>query len=187
MAEIDLTEIPAASIAIPAPGVLSIFAEAATGILSTKDSNGVVRTTGAQSVVAGTLIAAPPTVSGTAITMLGLANLSVNNIITPGSTGRIWITINGVVAQSTTADGAVWHIRTGTGVAPIHGAAVTGVQQGGQQAMKFLTGVLSVPFSISDIVIGAAVGVPLWIDLGVATVTGGVATFTQVNVSAFEV
>jgi hypothetical protein len=139
-----------------------------------------------QGAVAGALVASPTGVTNTSGLMLGLSNLSATNIITPLVTGRVSISISGVVAQSATADGAIWHIRTGTGTAPSNGGALTGTQSGGQQSMTYLTGVLKVPFSIESYVTGAAVGTPLWIDLVLGSVTAGTATMTQVMTTAFE-
>lgn len=136
--------------------------------------------------IAGALVAAPTGITNTSGLMLGLSNLSASNIITPQVTGRICITICGVVAQSATADGAFWHIRTGTGTAPSNGGALTGTQSGAQQSMTFLTGVLKVPFSITTYVTGLTAGTAVWIDLVLAAVTAGTATMTQVMVTAFE-
>lgn len=136
--------------------------------------------------VAGALVASPTGTTSTTGVMMGLSNLQAGNIITPQVTGRVCIMISGVIAQSATADGAKWAIRTGTGTAPANGAALTGADAGGEESMTFLTGVLKVPFCIVAYVTGAALGTALWIDLRLAAVTAGTATMTQVNVVAFE-
>lgn len=136
--------------------------------------------------VAGALVASPTGTTSATLVMMGLAASSASNIITPQVTGRICIMISGVMAQSTTADGAIWEIHTGTGSAPANGAATTGTLAGGQQSMTFLTGVLKVPFCIVAYVTGLTLGTAVWIDLAFARVTGGTATATQVMVSAFE-
>ena len=143
-------------------------------------------TLAAKPQIAGVRVASPAGIANTSGLMLGLSNLGAANIITPQVTGRVCITISGVVAQSTTADGAFWHIRTGTGTAPSNGGALTGTQSGGQQSMTFLTGVLKVPFCLTTIVTGLTLGTAAWIDLVLGTVTGGTATMTEVMVSAFE-
>ncbi len=136
-----------------------------------------------------TTLSTPMNPTGTASATAVMMGLSVTNsalIITPQVTGRVHVTITGVVAQSTTADGAFWDIKMGTGAAPANGAATTGTSYGSQQSMTFLTGVLKVPFSITALVTGLTVGTAYWIDLDLARVTGGTATMTQVAVSAFE-
>lgn len=170
----------------PASGKTKLFVNASKQ-LSQIDDAGLVTAFDGQNPVAGTLVASPTGIANTSGLMLGLSNLSASNIITPAYTGRILIVINGVVAQSTTADGAFWHIRTGTGTAPSNGGALTGTQSNGQQSMTFLTGVLKIPFSIQTIVTGLTLGTAVWIDLVLGTVTGGTATMTQVTVSALEI
>ena len=137
--------------------------------------------------VSGAVVGLPGGISNNSGLMLGLSDLSSSNIITPKTSGRLSITICGVVKQSTTADGAFWHIRTGTGTPPINGGALAGTQSGCQQSMTFLTGVLAVPFSITAFVTGLnTTGVSVWIDLVLGTATGGTATMTQVGTTAFE-
>lgn len=167
--------------ATPASGKTKLFINASKQ-LSQVDDAGLVTIANGQNAVSTSLTASPSGIANTGGLMLGL-----NTTITPVYTGRIHITICGVVAQSTTADGAFWHIRTGTGTAPTNGAALTGTQSGGQESMVFLTGVLKVPFSISTIVTGATLATALWIDLVLGTVTGGTATMTQVDIAAFEI
>jgi hypothetical protein len=128
----------------------------------------------------------PTGTSSATVVMMGLSNLNSALIITPQVTGRVLVQINGVIAQSTTADGAIFDIRMGTGTAPANGAAPSGTVYGGQMSMTFLTGVLKVPFSITALVTGLTVGTAYWIDIDLARVTGGTATMTQVCVSAFE-
>lgn len=172
--------------ATPASGDSGIYPNSSKQ-WSTIDDAGLVTILNGQNPVAGTLVASPTGIANTSGLMLGLSNLSASNIITPLLTGRVLITIQGVVAQSTTADGAFWHIRTGTGTAPSNGGALTGTQSGGQQSMTFLTGVLKVPFSITTLVTGATLATALWIDLVLGTVTGGTATVTQATVTACEI
>lgn len=165
----------------PSSGKVALFTNTSKQ-LSQVDDAGVVTVLNGQNAVSASLTASPSGIANTGGLMLGL-----NTMITPVYTGRVLITICGVVAQSTTADGAFWHIRTGTGSAPANGAALIGTQQGGQQSMTFLTGVLKVPFSISVIQTGLMLATAIWVDLVLGTVTGGTATMTQVEVSAVEI
>ncbi len=171
--------------ATPASGKCKVFFNSAKQLCQVDDA-GLVTIFDGQNPVAGALVASPTGITNTSGLMLGLSNLSASNIITPLYTGRLLITICGVIAQSTTADGAFWHIRTGTGTAPSNGGALTGTQSGGQQSMTFLTGVLKVPFSITTFVTGLTLGTAVWTDLVLAAVTGGTATMTQVMTSITE-
>jgi hypothetical protein len=122
----------------------------------------------------------PTGTTSTAGVMMGLAQA-----ITPQVTGRILVTVCGVVAQSTTADGATWQIRVGTGSAPANAAALTGTAYGSLQSMTF-TGVLKVPFSLTALVTGLTVGTAAWVDVSLAAVTAGTATMTSVACSVTE-
>lgn len=186
MAASELLVTNGATPATPASGKTKLFVNSSKQLSQVNDA-GTVTVFNGQNAVAGTLVASPTGISNTSGLMLGLSNSSASNIITPVYTGRVLITIQGVVAQSGTGNGAFWHIRTGTGTAPSNGGALTGTQSNGQQSMTFLTGVLKVPFSITTIVTGATLATALWIDLVLGTVTAGTATMTQVTVSAVEI
>ena len=113
--------------------------------------------------------------------------MGLNQVITPKTTTRLLVTISGVVSQSTTADGAKWQIRAGTGAAPTNGAALTGTAYGSLQQMTFLTGVLSIPFSLTALITGLTVNTATWVDVSLAAITGGTATMTSVSVSVEEI
>ncbi len=146
------------------------------------DDAGLVTVFNGQNPVASSLTASPTGTTNTSGLMQGLAGA-----ITPLYTGRVHITICGVVAQSTTADGGFWHVRTGTGAPPANAGALTGTQSGCQQSMTFLTGVLKCPFSLTTIVTGLTLGTAIWIDLVLGAVTAGTITMTQVQITAIEI
>jgi hypothetical protein len=52
--------------------------------------------------------------------------------------------------------------------------------------MTFLTGLLSIPFSITALITGLTIGTAVWIDLSLGANTGGTATVTSVAVSVNE-
>jgi hypothetical protein len=118
--------------------------------------------------------------------MMGLTTSYGLSTITPMQSGRIHVTIDGVVAN-TNGNGAKWDIRMGTGTDQTNQGTMAGTAYGGQQSMTALTGVLKCPFSTTALVTGLTVGTAYWIDVDLAAVTGGTATMTQVAVSAFEV
>lgn len=113
--------------------------------------------------------------------MMGLAIL-----FTPNKTGRVRITVQGQLGNTTTADGCTVQISTGTGGAPANGAAVTGTQQGVAQTWTSLTGVLNAPLFVFAVVTGLAIGTQIWVDLAVKAVTGGSASVTSLVIDIEE-
>jgi hypothetical protein len=167
---------------------LELYVDSTTKLLTSVNSAGVVNIYNKEAVV--TTLSTPMNPTGTTNTtglMMGLSNTNSALILTPIMTGRIFITICGVVANTTTADGAKWQIRAGTGAAPANAAALTGTAYGSLQQMTFLTGVLSAPFSCTALITGLAVGTAVWLDISLGANTAGTATMTSVAVSAFEV
>lgn len=178
----------------PSAGLLDAYSNSTKQFCTINESGYVIadpvvrqsETRAVKPQLSGGLVAAPTAITDTSGLMLGCSNITAACIITPQVTGRILVMVNGVVAQDTTADGAFWHIRMGTGTAPSNGDALTGTQYGGQQSMTFLTGVLSVPFALQAVATGLTLGTAAWVDLVVGAATGGSVTMTQVNVTAFE-
>ncbi len=182
------------SLGTPSAGLLDLYSNATKQFCTINDgafviADPVVReneTRAVQPQISGGLTAAPGGITNTSGLMLGLSNITAACIITPQVTGRVMVWVNGVIAQSTSGDGAFWHIRWGTGTAPSNAGALTGTQIGGQQSFTALTGVLKVPFAIQAYLTGATLGTAVWLDLVLAAVTGGTATMTQVQLNAFE-
>jgi len=128
----------------------------------------------------------PTGTTSTTGVMMGLAGS-----ITPARSGIVLINISGTVTNSASvSNGASVQIRTGTGTAPANGAALAGTAQG--SAVRMLNpsdtrgGTITVPFSANAIVTGLAVGTAVWIDTGVAAITGGTATISNVSISVNE-
>lgn len=161
---------------------LELYVDSSSKALSSVNSAGTVINYAAAANV--TTLSTPLNPTGTTNTtglMMGL-----NKIITPVRSGNLQVTICGVVANSTTADGAKWQIRAGTGSAPANAAVLTGTAYGSLQQMTFLTGLLSIPFSITALITGLTIGTAVWIDLSLGANTGGTATVTSVAVSVNE-
>lgn len=138
----------------------------------------------------GTNIDPTGTTSTTGV-MAGLSNLSSGCIITPANSGTILIIISGQAENNTGDDGFKFDIRYGTGTAPSNGNALTGTVvgstvTGSSVASSTTTSVPIMPFSHQGIVTGLTAGTAYWIDLGIYAVTGGTATFSNVNVSVIE-
>lgn len=136
---------------------------------------------------------ASPTGRASASTvMLGLAAL-----ITPAASGRIVVLCTGVVGNGTTTDGANLQLYFGTGAAPANNAAASGTAFGGAQAIaSFVTSELTTSYALSGafnvtgqqyLGTGTAPTITTyWIDIGFSS-TAGTVTFTQVNLTAWEV
>lgn len=119
----------------------------------------------------------------TAGAMMGLAGA-----ITPVNTGRVAITVSGDCFNAgAIADGVTIAIRTGTGTAPVNAAALTGTIRGTTINYVTATTAEKAPFSLSALVTGLTVGTAVWIDLGVANITGGTATVENITIVAVEV
>lgn len=117
------------------------------------------------------------------------ATLKMNGLactVTPVSTGRVIFTVTGMAAQDTTGDGVTYKLADGTGVAPTNAAAATGTVISATQTWTALTGMLTVPFSLSASATGLALNTAVWFDLQIADVTGGTASVTSVDCTAEE-
>lgn len=128
---------------------------------------------------------APSNPTGTTNTtglMMGLAGS-----ITPNITGNVRIAVNGTISNPTAiADGAKVQIRVGTGTAPANAAALTGTVCGTQVQYVAATTAQKAPFSLDCYATGLTPGVAEWIDVGLAAITGGTATISDVNIVATE-
>ena len=146
--------------------------------------------TGGTSIVGGLTTslalydASPANPTGTTDTtgkMMGLAGA-----ITLAASGKLLITITGTIFNTTAiADGGKVQIRYGTGTAPANAAALTGTAAGSLQRYITATTAEVAPFSVSAAVAGLALGT-YWIDVGLAAITGGTATITDVHIVAVE-
>ena len=152
------------------------------GYLHIRTALGVATVVSAFAVTTQASPADPPGTASAAGVMMGLAVT-----MTPRVTGRIQVIITGTIANATAiADGATVQLRTGTGAAPANGDALTGTAAGGLVQYIAATVLEKAPFTVSAIISGLTLGVMTWMDLGVAAVTGGTATVTDLSVSAVE-
>lgn len=135
----------------------------------------------------GTSVAEPAdpatTASGTGV-MMGLA-LS----FTPKRTGRMLLKFNGDTDNTTSNDGTLIQIRTGTGAAPANGAALTGTTRGrlirSNNNTALAGGWNILPVS-SHRYENFTVGTTYWLDISLATVGGGTARVRDIEISAIE-
>jgi hypothetical protein len=118
--------------------------------------------------------------------MNGLGAAAAPCTITPTSSGNVTFTISGALNQNTTADGVTYALAIGTGTAPANAAAATGTIISATPIWTALTGMLTVPFSVTASSTNLPIGVAQWYDLQVADVTGGTATIKFVDCTAIE-
>lgn len=128
----------------------------------------------------------PANPTGTANTtgvMMGLGAL-----FTPVKSGSVMVMITGSLTNNTASDGAKGQIRYGTGAAPANGAALTGTAVGNQPRAlnNASTAALVTPVAFIAIITGLTLGTQYWFDIGLAAITGGTATLTDVTVDVIE-
>ena len=124
----------------------------------------------------------PGTTSSTTGVMMGLAGA-----ITPAVNGKILIIISGDVDNGTNARGSKMQIRYGTGAAPNNGVALTGTAVGALQNFFQNNANERHCFSVQAVVTGLSVGTPYWVDLSLASVTGGTSRVRDISISIIEV
>jgi hypothetical protein len=128
--------------------------------------------------------ASPSAPSGTTSTtglMMGLAVA-----ITPLVSGNLEIKLVGSIANATATDGAKAQLRYGTGTAPANGAALTGTTSGSLVEATQLLAAQKVPFALLGYVSGLTLGTAYWVDVGLAAITGGTATITDLYIFVEE-
>ena len=149
------------------------------------DNSTKVATTAYVDRTVGSTVASPADPAGTTATaaavMMGLAGT-----VTPTKTGRVLFTVSGQLANGTAGDGATVQMQTGTGTAPLNGAALTGTQRGNIQTVTSVSAAQKSGFGFAVPVTGLTLGTAVWIDIAVKAVTGGTATATGLTVSAVE-
>ena len=123
----------------------------------------------------------PSTTSSSTGVMMGLAGS-----ITPAYSGVIMIIISGDMGNNTNNTGVQSQIRYGTGSAPANGAALTGTTAGSLVKMTVNNANNSMPFSLNAIVSGLTVGTTYWIDISLATISGGTVRTKDLSISVIE-
>lgn len=139
---------------------------------------------GRAGVYSGVNYAFTTTTTGSGV-MLGAG---VGNMrITPALTGRVLVTICGIVANNTAGSGVQVALRYGAGTAPAQAAAATGTSPAQCfQTLNSATANMAVPYSLTALLTGLAVGTAYWFDLSVAANIGGTATLSTAVFNAIE-
>lgn len=136
-------------------------------------------------------IVAPSNPTGTASTSsvyMGLGRSPYSFLITPSSSGKVFVTIIGNMVNSVAGGGVAAGAAYGTGVAPANGGpnntgtsftgAIfrTGAAWGANQAT---------PFAMSGALSGLTPGTPIWVDIAIQAMSGGTAALTGLSFAAF--
>jgi hypothetical protein len=117
-----------------------------------------------------------PTTSTTPV----MAGLKV--LYTPGTTGRVKVTVQATMANATAGDGGTLQLSFGTGKAPTNGDALTGTQAGTVAQSVSPTAKSAFTVAAFAIVTGLTVGTECWFDLAYAAVTGGTLAVSNVTI-----
>jgi hypothetical protein len=139
---------------------------------------------------AAPLAVTPANPASTTSTTLVMAGIGSTAVITPNATGRLRITVNGDIYNSTaTASNAVG-LYGGAGTAPSNGAAASGYTALGNPVKGRGSAAIvgyGLPFSLTWVVTGLTVGTAYWIDLGFDTGTAAdAANLEDLSVTATE-
>lgn len=125
------------------------------------------------------------TTSTAAQVMMGLGSTIT---ATPASTGKLWISIKGIITNSTgSPDGWNAVLRWGTGVAPANGAALTGTAIGPNWQGVVPSASAPYTFNVDFKVTGLANGVPVWFDVSIQAAVAGTALVKSVTATIVEV
>ena len=122
----------------------------------------------------------PTTTTSTVGVMMGLG---ASASITPTFTGKLMIVISGDIDNDTNSRGSVVQIRTGTGTAPINGAALTGTTCGGSVNFFQNNSTIRTPFSLNAIINGLILNTSVWIDISLTSIGAGTVTSRVRNIS----
>lgn len=115
---------------------------------------------------------------------LGTATNGTTAVITPTTSGNLFVTVSGIVSNSVAADGCALTAIYGTGAAPTNGTAVTGTGIGDAVSISPLSGTQT--FVSQGYVAGLSVSTTYWIDVGFSAITGGTCTLSAVTIVALE-
>jgi hypothetical protein len=115
-----------------------------------------------------------PTTSMTGV-MMGLAGT-----ITPVRSGTVMVIIT--MSLITGADAGSSVFRYGTGTAPLNGVALTGTIA--SPAGTIVNG--SYGLTLTGLLTGLAIGVPIWLDASLASLAGGSITMSSIQIVAIE-
>ncbi len=118
--------------------------------------------------------------------MNGLGAAAAPCTITPTSTGRVIFTVTGDLTNSTILDGVTYKLVYGTGAAPANAATATGTVISATRSVAVSTATQKQGFSVTASATGLSL-VATWFDLQIADVTGGTASVSNIDCTAYEI
>lgn len=119
--------------------------------------------------------------------MNGLGAAAAPCTITPLQSGRVVFTIAGDLTNSTILDGITYILVFGTGAAPANAAAAAGTAISATRSVAVPVAAQSQAFSVTASTTGLTIATAVWYDLQMANVTGGTASMTNVDCTAYEI
>lgn len=127
----------------------------------------------------------PAATTSTAGAMMGLGSTAH---ITPTATGKLHVTVTGIMMNSVANASVIIGLYHGNGPAPVNGVGITGAATFvvTSKAGTFAANTYF-PFSLAAVIPGCIIGAPHWLDLAVQTSAGGTATLLLVTISAHEI
>ena len=164
-----------------ASGILTRLAIGSTGNLLGV-SGGLPAWTSLPSAI---LMGTPGNPTGTTSTTAVMMGIGTTCKITPTVTGRVRITLIGLMTTTVGSDGVQAQLAYGTGTAPANAAAATGTTLG---VPTDYFGVPSTPFTLPGVISSLTLGTQIWIDLQVKVpITGATGTITSITCEAEEI
>lgn len=130
----------------------------------------------------------PTAIASASLQTNGLGVAGANAwVLTPTGSGRILVCISGDLVADATARTCAARLYYGTGTAPANGVnAAGGTATGGTLAWVSLTGMLTMPFTISAMITGLTLGTPIWIDVE-SSASAGTVQLTNLNCWGMEI
>jgi hypothetical protein len=109
--------------------------------------------------------------------------------ITPASTGRVQVWFAGAHADTAASFTHTMNVRYGTGTAPSNGGALAGtvIMTNNNVTTTIAASTGNIPgFTLGGIVNGMTIGTAYWLDMNLATGSGGTGSLSGVNCTAVE-
>ena len=126
--------------------------------------------------------------AGTVSTAGVMMGLGATAKLTPTGSGKLHVTVTGVLESNTANASVVVGLSYGTGAAPLNGAAIAGTATG---AVAAKAGTFAqntyFPFSLAAVITGRTIGTPLWLDLVLQSSGSATALVLLVTISAHEI
>lgn len=123
----------------------------------------------------------PSNPTGTTSTTYVMMGLGSGITLKPSHTGRIRISLNANLANSTAGDGSTIQLVYGTGTAPANGVAAVGTAFGNTYTRTL--GTANRPSDVSTIweLSGLDINTTYWFDIQLEAVTGGTASISNIT------